>query len=127
MGPMVPGVFLVLLSQDDFENPLIKYFSYIALGLVMCIGYVIFRVQSQRKKRQQAEKRSLEAMLVEAEAEARALKEKREAGVEEDEEDVDVLAMSPEQLREQARLRQMVRDSEQDSDKQEQAGEKEPQ
>ncbi|CAN5401445.1 hypothetical protein BH09SUM1_BH09SUM1_31180 [soil metagenome] len=59
----------LLLAQEDFTF-LEKYFSFIVLGLLMCIGYVILRAGQSREKKK-ADAKKLEERLLAAEQEAR--------------------------------------------------------
>ena len=58
---------LLLLAQDSITSPWEKYFSFIVLGLLMTIGYVVLRLQKKPKRDQ--ESAGLEASLRDAERE----------------------------------------------------------
>lgn len=109
---------LEMLAQADWNAPLTKYFSYIALGLMVCIGYVILRVLTSRKKKEEERDRrekNLEAYFAEAEQEARRRRQEKELaerGEAPDALEDDELAPSPSQQAEQERLKRLVQHSE---------------
>lgn len=91
--------------MTDFDSPLIKYFSFIALGLMLTIGYVVLRAL-QSKKKHEHDKPAAAAYLAEAELEARRLKARRD--VEKNAEGEAVLSLTPGQQRERERVKRLV-------------------
>ncbi len=99
---------LLVALANDIGGPLVMYFSYIVLGLVMVVGYIIYRAFGRRKRDDRVFE--LEQALRQAEAEARALKAQREGKGE-------ALAPTEEQQRAQAQLRRMVDEHEKSQQK----------
>jgi len=94
--------------MDGPENPLIKYFSFIVLGLMLAVGYVLVRFFGGRKGRRDADGRSMEDILLEAEREVR-----RKKGVGGEDQP---LGLTPEQQIERARVQALARQSAGDKD-----------
>jgi len=67
-----------LLSQIDFtQQPIEKFLGFVILGLVITIGYAVFRYQSASKKKRERQG-TLEEELRAAEREIRELTRERE-------------------------------------------------
>lgn len=90
---------LLVALANDIGGPLVMYFSYIVLGLLMVVGYIIYRAFGRRKRDDRVVE--LEQALRQAEAEARALKAQREGKGE---------ALAPDEAHQhlQAQVRRMV-------------------
>lgn len=86
---------------DPFESPLTRYFSFILLGLVVTVGYVVWRVFFARKGRK--DDRTLEEILREAETEARQRAASKRG------EDNEALELTPAQERQRAELQRLAR------------------
>ncbi len=86
------------------DSPFVKYFSFILLGLMMSIGWVMWRLFGKKKKEREGP--GLEKFLSEAEAEAlqqaRARRERKQV-------DEEALALSPKQELELQRVEKLVR------------------
>lgn len=102
------GPLMILAVADGFTDPLGKYFSFIVLGLMMCIGYAIIRIVSGKKKDEENRRKgSLEEMLAGAEREAWEQARNRRQG-----EEADALALPPEEEKKRAALARMVAEQE---------------
>lgn len=93
----------LLAAAGGFTDPLGKYFSFIVLGLMMSVGYVIIRIVSGRKKEDAKRRTSLEEMLAGAEREAWEEARNRRQG-----EEADALALTPEEEKKRAAILKMV-------------------
>lgn len=105
----------LLISQtSDFDSPLVKYFSFIVLGLMLSVGYLVLRSMAAKKKREAAPP-PLELLLKEAETEAWRRARDAKQG-----EEAEALALPPTELQKQEGLKRIVASSElQDSMKDE--------
>ena len=93
--------------MDDLNNPLIKYFSYIILGLVLSIGWVYYRLRQRHDQRKQKKASSMEAYLLEAEKEIRQKAKAKKQGLSEEQMN-DVLAPTPDEEEKRDLLRHLV-------------------
>lgn len=105
---------MVLLAQE-WDSPLIKYFSFIVLGLMMTIGYVVLRFITSKKKVDDGSRSRTESLLAEAEREARQMRQARQgqsAGPQIAASAPQALELSPEQQAEQEKLKSLVQQHE---------------
>ncbi len=103
---------LLILAQfgDPTETFTQRYFSYVVLGLVMSFGYIVYRIQKQRRTNEsKPEKQTAESELRRLEQELLGADAEPDSAIEEDDGD-DVLALSPEQEQERDKLRGMAGD-----------------
>lgn len=92
---------------DSMAGFVETYFSHIILGLLMCFGYVAWRVFNKPKAAGDGAPKGLEEALREAEAEARRAASARRDGA--DDVDGSGLALTPEQELEMAQIRRLAR------------------
>jgi hypothetical protein len=82
--------------MDDLNDPLTKYFSFIILGLVLCIGWIYYRLRQKHDERKQKKGHNLDAYLLEAEKEVRQKAKAKKQGLSEEQMN-DVLAPTPDE------------------------------
>lgn len=98
--------------MDDLNDPFTKYFSYIILGLVLCIGWIYYRLRQKQDERKQKKGSPLEDYLLEAEKEVRQKAKAKKQGLSEEQLN-DVLAPTPDEEEKRDLLRHLVEEGNQ--------------